>query len=209
MQQTIFGLADEFNHRILRFEVLVIPVELVSFTATAISNKVELRWSTATEKNNAGFAVEKNTHGVWSQIGYVEGHGTSTETNNYFYTENTSAGKYEYRLKQIDFDGSFEYSNAVEVTVGLTPEDYQLSQNYPNPFNPSTTIKFAMKNTEYVTVKVHNMLGQEVATLFDGIANADEIYSLSFDAKELSSGVYLYTLNSASKNEVKKMSLMK
>jgi sugar lactone lactonase YvrE len=202
-------LADEFNHRILRFEVLVIPVELVSFTATAISNKVELRWSTATEKNNAGFAVEKNANGVWGQIGYVEGHGTSTETNNYFYTENTSAGKYQYRLKQIDFDGSFEYSNAVEVTVGLTVEDYQLSQNYPNPFNPSTTIKFAVTNTEYVTVKVHNMIGQEVATLFDGIANADEIYSLSFDAKELSSGVYLYTLSSASKNEVKKMSLMK
>jgi sugar lactone lactonase YvrE len=202
-------VTDEYNHRILRFDALVVPVELVSFTATAISNKVELRWSTATEKNNAGFVVEKNTHGVWNQIGYIEGHGTSTETNNYLYIDNTSAGKYQYRLKQIDLDGSFEYSNEVEVTVELTPKDYQLSQNYPNPFNPSTTITFVMKNTEYVTVKVHNMLGQEVATLFEGIANADEVYSLSFDAQSLSSGVYLYTLNSASKNEVKKMSLMK
>jgi len=202
-------VTDEYNNRILRFEALVIPVELVSFTATAISNKVELKWSTSTEKNNAGFAVEKNTHGVWNQIGYVEGHGTTTEKKEYTFNENTTAGKYQYRLKQIDHDGTFEYSNAVEVTVGLIPGDYQLSQNYPNPFNPTTTITFAMNNTERVTVKVHNMLGQEVATLFDGIANADEVYSLSFDAKELSSGVYLYTLNSASKNEVKKMSLMK
>ena len=201
--------ADEFNHRILRYDVLVIPVELVSFTATVISCKVELNWTTATELNNAGFAIEKNTNNVWNQIAYVKGHGTSTETNNYSFVENTSAGKYQYRLKQIDHDGTFEYSNAVEVTVGMIPGDYQLSQNYPNPFNPTTTITFAMKNTERVTVKVHNMLGQEVATLFDGIANADEVYSLSFDAKELSSGVYLYTLNSASKNEVKKMSLMK
>ena len=202
-------VADEYNNRILRFEALVIPVELVSFTATAISNKVELKWSTSTEKNHAGCAVEKNTHGVWNQIGYVEGHGTTTEKKEYTFNENTTAGKYQYRLKQIDHDGTFEYSNAVEVTVGLIPGDYQLSQNYPNPFNPTTTITFAIKNTEHVTVKVHNMLGQEVATLFNGIANADEVYSLSFDAKDLSSGVYLYTLNSASKNEVKKMSLMK
>lgn len=202
-------VSDEYNHRILRFDALVVPVELVSFTATAISNKVELNWSTSTETNNAGFAVEKNANGVWNQIGYVEGHGTTTVTNHYSFIENTSAGNYQYRLKQIDHDGSFQYSNTVEVTIGLTPEDYQLSQNYPNPFNPSTTIKFAMKNTEYVTVKVHNMLGQEVATLFEGIANADEVYSLSFDAQNLSSGVYLYTLNSASKNQVKKMSLMK
>jgi hypothetical protein len=170
---------------------------------------VELKWSTATETNNAGFAVEKNTHGVWNQIGYVEGHGTTAETNNYLYTENTSAGKYQYRLKQVDLDGSFEYSNAVEVTVGLTPKDYQLSQNYPNPFNPSTTITFAMENTEQVTVTVRNMLGEEVETLFNGIANANEVYSLTFNAKNLSSGIYFYTLHSANRNEVRKMSLMK
>lgn len=202
-------VADEYNNRILRFEALVIPVELISFTATAQSGVVELNWSTATETNNAGFTVEKSTSGLWSQIGFVKGHGTTTEVHDYSFTENTSAGSYQYRLKQIDLDGNFEYSKAVEVTVGLTPEDYNLSQNYPNPFNPSTTIKFAVKNAEYVSLKVFNMLGQEVATLFDGIANADEQYLLTFDAKNLSSGIYFYSLNSASKNEVKKMNLMK
>lgn len=202
-------VADEYNHRVLRFDALVIPVELVSFTATAISNRVELNWSTATETNNAGFAIEKNTDGVWSQIGYVKGNGTTTETNDYSFIENTSAGKYQYRLKQIDLDGRFEYSDVVEVTVGLTVEDYKLSQNFPNPFNPSTTITFAIKNTERVTVTVHNTLGEVVETLFDGIANAGEVYKLSFDAKNLSSGVYFYQLHSASRTEVKKMSLMK
>jgi hypothetical protein len=182
---------------------------MVSFTATAISNRVELNWSTSTELNNAGFAIEKNTNNVWNQIAYVEGHGTTTESNNYSFTETTSAGKYQYRLKQIDHDGTFEYSNAVDVTVGLTVEDYTLGQNYPNPFNPSTTITFAMENTEQVTVKVHNMLGQEVETLFSGIATANEVYSLTFNSKNLSSGIYFYTLHSAYRNEVRKMNLMK
>lgn len=202
-------VADEYNNRILRFDAVVIPVELISFTASVISNKVELKWSTATETNNAGFAVEKNTHGVWKQIGYVEGHGTTTEQKEYLFTEITSAGKYQYRLKQIDHDGSFQYSNVVDVIVGLTPEDYQLSQNYPNPFNPTTTIRFAVQNTEHVTVAVHNALGQEVERLFDGIANANEMYLLTFEAKNLSSGVYFYSLRSESMNEMKKMSLMK
>ena len=205
----IYGLLMNITIEYYGLKFLVIPVELVSFTATVISNRVELNWLTATEKNNAGFAVEKNTNSAWSQIGYVKGNGTTTEQNSYSFTETTSAGKYQYRLKQMDYDGRFEYSNVVEVTVGLTPEDYKLSQNFPNPFNPSTTITFAMKNTEHVTVTVHNMLGEEVQRLFDGIANADEVYRLSFDAKNLSSGVYFYQLNSASKNEVKKMSLMK
>jgi sugar lactone lactonase YvrE len=202
-------LADEFNHRILRFEVLVIPVEMVSFTATVKPGKVELNWTTATELNNAGFAIEKNISNVWNQIGYVKGQGTTTEQNDYSFTENTSAGKYQYRLKQIDHDGSFQYSNVVDVTVGLTVDDYTLGQNYPNPFNPSTTITFAMEKTEQVSVTVHNMLGQEIEILFSGMANANEVYLLTFNAKNLSSGIYFYTLHSANRNEVRKMNLMK
>ena len=202
-------LADEFNHRILRFEVLVIPVEIVSFTATVKPGKVELNWTTATELNNAGFAIEKNISNVWNQIGYVKGQGTTTEQNDYSFTENTSAGKYQYRLKQIDHDGSFQYSNVVDVTVGLTVDDYTLGQNYPNPFNPSTTITFAMEKTEQVSVTVHNMLGQEIEILFSGMANANEVYLLTFNAKNLSSGIYFYTLHSANRNEVRKMNLMK
>ncbi|NWF90080.1 MAG: T9SS type A sorting domain-containing protein [Ignavibacteriaceae bacterium] len=202
-------VADEYNNRILRFDAIVIPVELISFTGSVISNKVELNWSTATETNNDGFAIEKKSGDAWKQIGYVKGHGTTAQRQNYSFSENASSGKYSYRLKQIDFDGSFKYSNTVEVTVGLTPGDYQLSQNYPNPFNPTTTIKFAVQNTEHVTVTVHNALGREVERLFDGIANADEQYLLTFDAKNLSSGVYFYSIRSESMNEVKKMSLMK
>jgi sugar lactone lactonase YvrE len=202
-------LPDIYNHRVLRYSVSNLPVELVSFTATVISGKVELSWSTATEKNNAGFAIEKNVNNVWNQIGYVKGQGTSTERKNYSFTENATTGKYQYRLKQIDYDGKFEYSNVVEATVGLTVDDYKLGQNYPNPFNPNTTITFALKNTEHATVTVHNMLGQTVETLFNGIATGNEVYSLTFDAKNLSSGIYFYTLRSVSMNEVRKMSLMK
>jgi len=201
--------ADEFNYRILRFNVSPLPVELVSFSAAVKNSKVELHWATATEVNNAGFAVEKNTNNVWNKIGYVEGNGTSNAPKNYSFTENTSAGKYQYRLKQIDRDGRFEYSNVVEATVALTAAEYKLGQNYPNPFNPSTTITFALKNTEHATVTVYNMLGQEIATLFNGVATANEPYSLSFDARNLPSGMYVYALRSANRNEVKKMNLLK
>lgn len=200
---------DTYSHRVLRYDVTPLPVELVSFLATVVSNKVELKWITASETNNAGFAVEKKTGDAWKQIGYVKGHGTTTEQQSYMFSETSSAGQYFYRLKQIDLDGSFKYSNTVDVTIKLSPGEYQLSQNYPNPFNPTTTISFVVKNTEHVTVAVHNALGQEVERLFDGIANADEQYMLSFEAKNLSSGVYFYSLRSESMNEMKKMSLMK
>jgi len=202
-------IPDTYNHRVLRYFVAPLPVELVSFSANIKSNKVELLWSTATELNNAGFAIEKKTNDTWNQIGYVKGNGTTTAQHNYSFFDNASAGKYQYRLKQIDQDGSYEYSNAIEVLVGLGVQDYKLSQNYPNPFNPATTITFAMQNTEQVSVIVYNALGQEAATLFDGIANANQLYSLTFNAVNLSSGVYYYTLHSASRNEVMKMVLMK
>ncbi|MDP1675454.1 MAG: T9SS type A sorting domain-containing protein, partial [Bacteroidota bacterium] len=202
-------VADAGNARVLRFTVNPLPVELVSFTATVRSGKVELSWSTATEINNAGFAIEKNSNGIWNKIGYVEGNGTTNAPRNYSFTDNASAGKYQYRLKQIDRDGKFEYSNIVEAIVALTANDYALGQNYPNPFNPSTTITFAMKNTEHATVTVYNMLGQEVAILFNGLANANELYSLSFNARNLSSGMYFYSLRSSNRNEVKKMNLLK
>jgi sugar lactone lactonase YvrE len=202
-------VADAGNNRVVRFTASPLPVELVSFTATVVTGKVSLNWATATEVNNAGFAVEKKAGTIWNKIGYVEGNGNSNAPKQYSFTDNTSAGKYQYRLKQIDRDGRFEYSNIVEATVALTAADYKLGQNYPNPFNPTTTITFALKNTEHASITVYNMLGQEVATLFNGVANANELYLLSFDAKNLASGMYIYALRSASKNEVKKMNLLK
>jgi len=200
---------DTYSHRILRFDVSPLPVELVSFTATVMSGKVSLNWGTATEVNNAGFTVEKKAGASWNKIGYVEGHGTTNAPQKYSFTDIATTGKYQYRLKQIDRDGRFEYSNVVEATVALVSADYKLGQNYPNPFNPSTIITFALKNTEHATVTIYNMLGQEVATLFNGVANANELYSLSFDASNLPSGMYVYALRSANRSEVKKMSLLK
>lgn len=203
-------VADEFNHRILRFDAIVVPVELVSFTANVQLGKVELNWATSTETNNRGFEVQrKSSTGNFLPIAFIQGKGTTQEPQFYSYIDkNVESSKYSYRLKQIDFNGAYSYSEEINVDVKI-PTEYGLKQNYPNPFNPSTTISFAVKNTEHVTLKVHNMLGQEVETLFNGIANADEVYTLTFDAKNLSSGVYFYQLNSTSRNEMKKMNLLK
>jgi hypothetical protein len=189
----------------------VLPVELTSFTAIAKGRGVELAWKTATEINNAGFAVEqKDINNNWNKIGYVEGSGTTNAPQSYsFIVKVSTPQKYQFRLKQIDRDGKFTYSGIVEATTAFTADDYKLSQNYPNPFNPSTTFSFAMKNTEQTMVKVYNLVGQEVATLFDGIAQPNHIYTVKFDAKNLPSGMYFYSLQSNSKNEVKKMMLMK
>ncbi len=123
-----------------------VPVELISFTADVNENNITLNWSTATETNNQGFDVERFVESLnWEKIGFVEGSGTTTELRSYsFVDENVTEGKYSYQLKQIDFDGSFEYSDVVEIEVG-TPNQYSLEQNYPNPFNPTTTISYSIK----------------------------------------------------------------
>ncbi len=192
-----------------------LPVELVSFTATAAGRGIELAWKTATEVNNAGFEIQRSevrdqrSELNWVKVGYVEGNGTSNAPKSYNYTDASAKGTVSYRLKQIDRDGKFSYSYFVNAAAAVTAADYQLSQNFPNPFNPNTNISFAMKNAEHVNVSVYNALGQVVATLFNDVANADHLYTLNFDGKNLSSGTYFYSLRSASRNEVRKMSLMK
>lgn len=188
-----------------------LPVELTFFTASAKGKNIELRWNTATEVNNHGFEVERNINGnEWSKIGFVKGNGTTNTPQSYSFSDNISTpAKYQYRLKQIDRDGKFEYSTPVEAIVALTADDYKLSQNYPNPFNPSTTINFAVKNAERTSVKIYNLIGQEIATLFDAVAQPNQLYSLTFNAKDLPSGIYFYSLRSSSRNEVKRMMLLK
>lgn len=171
----------------------VVPVELTSFAAIVNDADVTLNWSTATETNNQGFQVERSTGSGYEVVGYVAGHGTTTETQNYSYTDqNVQAGSYTYRLKQIDFDGTFEYSQTVEVdVVGL--KEYTLAQNYPNPFNPSTKINFSLAVESQVSLKVFNVLGQSVGEIFNGklAAGSQEV---TFDASGLNSGVYFYRL---------------
>ncbi len=202
----------------------VLPVEITSFTALARGSKVELNWNTATEVNNYGFEVERKTVSSeqltvnskqlavnsWAKVGFVDGHGTTNAPQNYSFSDNsTLVGKYSYRLKQIDRDGKFEYSKSVESTVGIAPNTIVLGQNYPNPFNPETNIEFAVPVSGRTTLKVYNMLGEEVATLVNGNIEAGVIQHASFKGTSLPSGLYFYTLRSGNFVDTKKMMMVK
>jgi hypothetical protein len=188
----------------------VLPVELTSFSASVTGKTITLIWNTASELNNKGFEIQRSVNSKnWDAIAFVEGRGTSSSQAEYNYTDNTiSSGKYYYRLKQIDYDGSYEVSNAVEVFVGI-PKGFVLEQNYPNPFNPSTTIKFGFDNNTKAELRIYNVLGKEIATLFSETAEAGRIYNIDFNASELASGVYYYKLTGNDRAEIKKMLLLK
>jgi hypothetical protein len=186
-----------------------VPVELSSFTASYISKAVELSWSTATETNNLGFAVERKTESTnWNQIGFVNGNGTTTEPNFYTFTDNSvSPNTYSYRLKQQDFDGSFEYSKIIEIDVNIANE-FALNQNYPNPFNPSTIISFSVPSESSVRLSVYNTLGEKVTELLNEVKTAGT-YNVEFNAANLSSGTYIYRLEAGGFISNKKMILIK
>ena len=186
-----------------------LPVELSSFTAEANENEVHLSWITASELNNKMFEVERKTSETeYSTIAQIEGAGTTTEMNHYSYTDSDiDAGKYVYRLKQIDFDGTFAYSKEIEVEIA-NPTTYYLVQNYPNPFNPTTTITYAIPKEELVTLKVYNAIGEEVATLVNDVQQMGS-YNVNFDASSLPSGAYMYKIQAGNYVETKKMLLLK
>lgn len=195
-----------------------LPVELTSFTAQVNENEVTLNWHTATEVNNYGFEIEKATvisseqsetrNLAWEKVGFVEGHGNSNSPKNYSFKDNSvSGGTYSYRLKQIDLDGQFEYSDVVEVSVGGVKK-YNLAQNYPNPFNPTTEISFSIPKKGNVILTVYNSLGKEVAELANKEMNAGS-YNMKFDASKLTSGIYFYKIQSGNFFDVKKMVLLK
>jgi hypothetical protein len=198
-----------------------LPVELTSFAGTARGKSVQLNWATATEKNNAGFEVERKQSDVhvvngatkvatWEEVAFVRGNGTSNAQHQYAYTDQAQGGvTYQYRLKQFDQNGSFKYSSQVEVHVGLAPEEYGMSQNYPNPFNPTTNIRFAVKTQQHVSLKVYNTVGQLVRVLFSDNAEADVLYTVNFDASALASGIYFSVLETKDAPVVKKMQLVK
>jgi photosystem II stability/assembly factor-like uncharacterized protein len=190
------------------------PVELTSFTSLTIGNNLNLNWQTATETNNLGFEIERlkeiksEIFNDWERIGFINGNGTTTEPKTYsFVDENLSAGKYQYRLKQIDFDGTFEYSNTIEVDINL-PETFALENCFPNPFNPSTKIKYEIPKQSRVLLRVYDILGNEVITLVNEIQSAGS-YQTIFDASELSSGVYIYKIEAGDFIGSKKMVLLK
>ena len=190
-----------------------LPVELSGFSAKSLSDRVQLSWVTETEVNNYGFEIERalfinNENKIWQQIGFVDGYGNSNSPKQYSYTDkNVSSGNYLYRLKQIDTDGQYEYSDEVNVIVE-TPSDYILEQNFPNPFNPTTTIEFSIPEQGEVKLTIFNLLGQEVRTLVKEQRQAGN-YTEYFDASGLNSGVYFYELRVNNFIVTKKMQLVK
>jgi hypothetical protein len=190
-----------------------VPVELTSFTAAAVNGDVVLNWKTATEKNNKGFEIERSGYPgagtrTWKRIGFVNGNGTTIRPSDYSFLDNdVEPSDYSYRLKQIDFNGSFEYSNIAEAKV-IAPAVFALEQNYPNPFNPSTRINFSLAVESRVTLDVFNIIGQKVKTLINRNLPAGQ-NSLTFDASHLNSGIYFYRIDAEGTNGYKFSSVKK
>jgi hypothetical protein len=200
-------LVQETFDAAIAYEIL--PVELISFTASIVQTGVELNWSTATELNNDMFEIQKKTdNGHFITIGFIKGHGTSTQINNYSFLDKIkNSGKYLYRLKQIDFGGYFEYSKIVEVDFNQLIS-YTLEQNYPNPFNPTTKIRFNLPESGNVKLTINNILGEEVRTLINEYKESG-VYTINFDASELNSGMYIYKIEVNGFSQTHKMILIK
>jgi hypothetical protein len=197
----------------VKFGLNIVPVEMTSFTGNVTNNIVNLNWATASETNNKGFEVQRSSdNSQYATVAFVAGKGTTTATSNYSYSDNATSGKYSYRLKQIDFDGSSSYSNSVEVDV--VPSSFSLDQNFPNPFNPSTMISFNLPSDSKVSLVVYNATGQVVKELVNGNVSAG-YNQISFNASELTSGIYFYSLKAFSADgsqnfaSTKKMILLK
>jgi len=192
-----------------------LPVELTSFSAQTYKGEIVLNWKTATETNNKGFEVQRSTDGSsYTTIGFVEGHGTSTNVHEYRFTDPTAhkLSSAYYRLRQVDFSGTFEYSQVIEIK-DIAPVDFKVSQNYPNPFNPTTTIDFSIPENSQVTISVYNLIGQKIATLFNGKISAGN-HKVDFNAEDLTSGIYVYHFNALAESGsdysiTKKMTLLK
>lgn len=207
----VSGVSGRF---IREYDLSIVPVELTSFTADVVNSSVVLDWSTATETNNSGFEIERSEDNVgFAKIGFVPGFGTTTEPKSYSYTDQSvNSGTYFYRLKQIDYNGGFTYSDVVEVEIDL-PVEFSLDQNYPNPFNPTTTIQFSLPVDASLTIGVYNLVGEEVAEITNDNFVAGS-HKVNFDASQLTSGIYFYRIDATGNDgsnftNVKKMTLLK
>ncbi len=191
-----------------------IPVELTSFNATVQDNRVVLEWTTATETNNYGFEIESGfDNQEFETIAFVPGYGTTAESKSYSYTiDELITQKTYFRLKQMDYDGSFKYYDAVKVDA-VIPTLYEVTQNFPNPFNPSTAITFTLPVDANVTISVFNSIGEQVGDITNSQFTPG-IHTVNFNADNLSSGIYFYRMQAngtdgSSFSSVKKMILIK
>jgi hypothetical protein len=190
----------------------VVPVELLAFTASVNNSEIQLLWSTASELNNRGFEIERSINSAdnFLTIGFVAGESSSTEINYYSFNDQpqiSGTNKIFYRLKQVDFDGTFTYSDVVQVTYDV-PTAFVINQNFPNPFNPTTNIKYFVPKESFVSIKIYDFLGREVKTLVNDFLSTGS-YEIVFDASVLTSGTYFYTMIADNYSSTKKMLLLK
>lgn len=190
------------------------PVELTSFSVEIIENSVTLTWMTESETNNFGFEIERSLDGkLFAKIGFVQGQGTTTVPQQYvFQDKNIQHGTLYYRLKQIDTNGAFEYSNILTVEIE-SPKDFALEQNYPNPFNPETFIEFRITDPTRVTLKIYNLSGKEVTTILDEPLPAG-LHQVKWNGRNnrdklVSSGIYIYEVKAGGIRHSRKMLLSK
>jgi len=189
-----------------------LPVELSSFTSIVNGRDVHLNWETKTEKNSNKFEIERMENMTWTYIGSVKASVLSNSPKQYSYIDkNLQTGKFQYRLKMIDNDGTFHYSKIVETEISI-PKNFDLSQNYPNPFNPETNIRFEIPKASNVNISVYNITGQQVATLLNEFMEPgyyQRSFSSNSNGSSLSSGTYFYVLKAGNVKISKKMILMK
>ncbi|MBV6479758.1 MAG: hypothetical protein HGGPFJEG_02551 [Ignavibacteria bacterium] len=208
---TIIGSTGNLSDTVLKRWESAGPVEMNSFSANVDGKNVTLNWSTNAEINNSGFDVERKSlnSSDWLKVAFVAGYGTTNEPKSYSYTDrNLSAGVYNYRLKQIDFNGNFEYFNLTKSVTVENPVKYELMQNFPNPFNPVTRIEYALPENASVTLSIYDNSGKLVAVIDKGLKPAGH-YSIEFNASGYSSGIYFYKLEANGFNKVMKMTLIK
>ena len=190
-------------------DTTIVPVELTSFLAEVDNNIVTLKWSTSTETNNVGFEILKSSDNQnWNSLVFINGNGTTTFIHNYQFTFRIeTSGIFYFKLKQVDYNGEYTYSNTIEVDIS-SPLSFELSQNYPNPFNSSTIIRYQLPKDNFISLKVYDVLGNEVKTLIEGNKIAG-YYSIILDANYLSSGIYFYKLTAGAYSSTKKLILLK
>ncbi len=178
-------------------------------------NAVELHWQTASETNNAGFEIQSRNSKFeirnfdWDVLAFVEGHGTTELPQAYHYRiENLEPGRHVFRLKQIDFDGTFEYHPEVEVTVEMV-ERFVVEPVYPNPFNPLAQFRFAVQRPQQVRVDLYDVLGRQVRTLYQGTPQTGQMQTVSIDGSDLPSGTYLVRIGGESFVQSQMVTLLK
>jgi hypothetical protein len=190
-------------------DTTIVPVDLTSFNAEVDNGIVTLKWSTATETNNLGFEVQRSQDNQnWNSLAFIKGNGTSTFVHKYQFTDQVeTTGIHYYKLKQLDYNGDFNYSKIIEANVSK-PLSFDLSQNFPNPFNTSTTIRYQLPKDNFVSLKVYDVLGKEVKTLIREFKKAG-YYTINYSANDLSSGIYFYKLTTGQYSSTKKFILLK